>query len=190
MSHAGMDLGGGVGATIWWSSLAVPLSSGPLGSPTGRVPLWRHTVEDKEAIVETPLTAPLEGRIRLTIIALRISEGLYVLIGLCFPVLAISFPEVQEQYPIWIGICTVLLTVGFAVFVEIVVQSLKRRKFWAWVAGLCLSGLYIPSLFLPLGVMGLIGLLDPAARAAFGIGSSPPPTHDPSGHVPGDRSRP
>ena len=123
--------------------------------------------------METPITEPPEGRIRLTILALRISEGLYVLIGLCFPIVAISYPEVLEEYPIWIGICTGLLTVGFAVFLEIVVRSLQRRKFWAWVAGLCLSGLYVPSLFLPLGVMGLIGLLDPATRAAFGVGSKP-----------------
>jgi len=123
--------------------------------------------------VETPITEPPEGRIRLTILALRISEGLYVLIALCFPIVAISFPEVLEEYPIWIGICTGLLTVGIAVFLEVVVRSLQRRKFWAWVAGLCLSGLYVPSLFLPLGVMGLIGLLDPATRAAFGVGSKP-----------------
>ena len=123
--------------------------------------------------METPITEPPEGRIRLTILALRISEGLYVLIALCFPIVAISFPEVLEEYPIWIGICTGLLTVGIAVFLEVVVRSLQRRKFWAWVAGLCLSGLYVPSLFLPLGVMGLIGLLDPATRAAFGVGSKP-----------------
>jgi len=123
--------------------------------------------------VEAPLTNPPESRIRLTTLGLRISEGLYVLIGPCLPNFTISFPEVRDQYPIWIGICTGLLSVGFAVFVEIVVQGLKRRKFWAWVAGLCLSGLYVPSLFLPLGVMGLIGLLDPASRAAFGVGSKP-----------------
>jgi hypothetical protein len=128
-------------------------------------------------MVEARLKESPEGRIRLTILALRISEGLYVLIGLCFPIFIISFPEAQEQYPIWIGICTGLFSVGFAVFVEIVVRALNRRKFWGWVAGLCLSGLYIPSLFLPLGVMGLVGLLDPASRAAFGVG--PKPTSNP-----------
>ena len=127
--------------------------------------------------METPFGRPPEGRIRLAIIALRISEGLYVLIALCLPAVALSFPDVQEQLPIWIGICTGLLTIGFAVLIEIVVRALNRRRFWAWVAGLCISGLYIPSLFLPLGIMGLIGLLDPVSRAAFGVG--PKPTQQP-----------
>jgi hypothetical protein len=83
----------------------------------------------------------------------------------------ITVQEVREQYPIWLGVCSGLIIVGFAVFIEIVARALNRRRFWAWVAGLCVSGLYIPSLFLPLGVMGLIGLLDPASRAAFGVGS-------------------
>ncbi|HLE03353.1 MAG TPA: hypothetical protein VI729_01900 [Anaerolineales bacterium] len=120
--------------------------------------------------MEAPLTTPPGNRIRLTIVAFRISEGIYGLIALCLPLFTISFQEVREQYPIWISVCTGLLGFGFAVFIEIVVRALNRRKFWAWVAGLCLSGLYIPSLFLPLGVMGLIGLLDPASRAEFGVG--------------------
>ena len=119
------------------------------------------------------MTTPPGNRTRLTILAFRISEGLYVLIGLCLPILTISFQEVREQYPVWISVCTGLLGFGFAVFTEIVVRALNRRKFWAWVAGLCISGVYVPSLFLPLGVMGLMGLLDPASRAAFGVGPKP-----------------
>jgi len=105
--------------------------------------------------VKAPLTEPLTGRIRLAILALRISEGIYVLLGLCLPISMISVKEIGDEYPMWLGVCT----------------ALRRRQFWAWVAGLCISGLYIPSLFLPLGVMGLVGLLDPASRAAFGVGS-------------------
>lgn len=122
---------------------------------------------------QVPLTTTPGSRIRLTIFAFRISEGIYVLVGLCLPIFTISFKEVREQYPIWLGACTGLLALGFAVAIEVVVRGLIRRKFWAWIAGLCLSGLYVPSLFLPLGVMGLIGLLDPTSRAAFGVGPEP-----------------
>ena len=121
--------------------------------------------------MKAPLTEPLTGRIRLAILALRISEGIYVLLGLCLPISMISVKEIGDEYPMWLGVCTALLIIGFAVFIEIVARALNRRQFWAWVAGLCISGLYIPSLFLPLGVMGLVGLLDPASRAAFGVGS-------------------
>ena len=125
--------------------------------------------------MESPLKRPAAGRIRLATLALRISEGIYILLGLCLPISMISFQDVREQYPIWIGLCAGVFIVGFAVFIEIVVQALNRGKFWAWVAGLCLSGLYIPSLFLPLGVMGLIGLLDPVSQAAFGVGPKSTP---------------
>ena len=54
--------------------------------------------------------------------------------------------------------------------VEFVPVGLRRRRFWAWVVALCIFGLYVPSLFLPLGALGLWGLLDPGSRAEFGIG--------------------
>lgn len=123
--------------------------------------------------MEAPAAKAFPGRVRLAILALRISEGIYVLLALCPPVLLISVQEVQEQFPIWIAACTGVFILGFAVFIEIVVRGLDRGKFWAWVAALCISGLYIPSLFLPLGLMALIGLLDQDTRAAFGVGTKP-----------------
>jgi hypothetical protein len=74
-----------------------------------------------------------------------------------------------------VGLVMLVTCVALAIGIEVVAFGLRRRKFWAWVAGLCIFGLYLPSLFLPLGALGLWGLLAPGSRAAFGIGgfSSP-----------------
>jgi hypothetical protein len=40
-----------------------------------------------------------------------------------------------------------LVSIGIGVFVEIVINGLKKNKFWAWIAGLILCGGYVPSLF-------------------------------------------
>lgn len=97
---------------------------------------------------------------------------LYLIIG----VLAFSFFMTDKRglgMPVAIGMFALCL--ALAVGIEFVVHGLRRRKFWAWVVGLCLFGLYVPSLFFPLGVLGLWGLLDSGSRAEFGLGVDPPP---------------
>ena len=39
-------------------------------------------------------------------------------------------------------------------------MALKNGKYWAWIAGICIAGLYIPSAFFVLGIIMLIGLLE------------------------------
>ena len=60
-----------------------------------------------------------------------------------------------------------LVSIGMGVFVEIVIKGLKDNKFWAWVSGLIICGFYIPSLFIILGIIGLIGLLNKEVRKDF-----------------------
>jgi hypothetical protein len=40
-------------------------------------------------------------------------------------------------------------------------------KYWAWVAGIIVSGMQVLSIFFPLGIMGLMGLLNSKTRQAF-----------------------
>jgi hypothetical protein len=120
--------------------------------------------------MDTPPGGEPKPRIHLTIIALRISEVIYFLAALCSPFLFTAYTEGQDQIGLITGVCTAIFGIGIVVFIEVVIRNLKQQKFWAWVVALCLSGLYVPSAFLPLGIMGLIGLLDPETRAAFGVG--------------------
>ena len=48
---------------------------------------------------------------------------------------------------------------------------LWRRRKWAWIASLVVMATYAASAFLPLGALGLWGLLDKPSRAWFGISS-------------------
>lgn len=112
-------------------------------------------------------------RVNMAIACLHISAVLYLLVGglLCLVFLASDeFESIAMPFAIGTLALCLLLIVG----IEVVAWGLRRRKFWAWVAGLCIFGIYVPSLFLPLGALGLWGLLDTGSRREFGIGITPP----------------
>jgi hypothetical protein len=107
----------------------------------------------------------------MAVVCLHISAGLYVLIGVAL------VPMFLDADPSGLGMAfaagTLVFCLALAGGIEFVVWGLGRRKFWAWVAGLCLFGLYVPSLFFPLGALGLWGLLDEGSRAEFDVGRRP-----------------
>ena len=104
-------------------------------------------------------------RIGMAIWCLHISAGLYLLVGLgCF-VAATQVQELGLPFAVFMFLFCMVLIVG----IEVVVYGLHRRRYWAWVAGLCLFGVYLPSLLMPLGALGLWGLLDDGSQAEFGI---------------------
>lgn len=118
----------------------------------------------------------MKQKIGLAILGLRISAIIYYLIivgcivGGCW----LFSDSNGEIYPVgcW---CLAIFTLPFVIFVEIVILNLKRRRFWAWVAGIVIGGLYVLSLFLPLGVLILVGLLVEESRLAFGVGTTHAP---------------
>jgi len=54
-------------------------------------------------------------------------------------------------------------------FYQLVAYGLRRRKFWAWVAALCVLGAHAMSLYLPVAAFGIWGLVSRSTRDAFGI---------------------
>ena len=103
----------------------------------------------------------MNPKLNKTIIILHISAVIYFLLG-------IAFLTILPKYVYIAGASFVaLFSIGIGVFVEIVVNGLKNNKFWAWVAGLIICGLYVPSFFIILGIIGLIGLLDKDVRKDF-----------------------
>src|SRR5258708_18611974 len=110
----------------------------------------------------------LRHRIGISIVCLHISAVLYLVVGLAmFPLLAGEDDSSTAIASAWFLLCLMMI-----VGVEFTVYGLKRRRFWAWVAGICIFGMYLPSLFLPLGALGLLGLLDEGSRRQFGVGAS------------------
>ena len=111
----------------------------------------------------------MKSRVPLAILGLRISTIIYYLIMagcLVWALLPCESPEKDHSFLAWF---LFIFLIPFVVFLEILIGSLRRRRFWAWIAGLIIGALYAPSLFLPLAVMILVGLLSEGARNEFGL---------------------
>lgn len=104
----------------------------------------------------------------MAVVCLHISAGLYLLLGLlAVPLFVADDPDgIGRPFAVGLFVCCLALIAG----IEFVAYGLSRRKFWAWVAGVCIFAIYAPSLFFPLGALGLWGLLDAGSRAEFGVG--------------------
>jgi len=113
----------------------------------------------------------MRHKLGLAIVCLHISAVLYVLVGGFFIALVTVLDD-EMKLPMAVGVGGVLLCLALAAGVEFVAFGLRRRRFWAWAAGLCIFGIYMPSIFLPLGVLGLWGLLDSGSRAECGLGGA------------------
>jgi hypothetical protein len=107
-------------------------------------------------------------------VCLRISSVIYLLVGIGGLLLSfVEFEDGSTLGPIF-GVFMILFCTLFVVGIEFVAYGLKRRKFWAWIAEICIFALYVPSAFLPLGAFGLWGLLDAGSRREFGINVDSP----------------
>ena len=100
---------------------------------------------------------------KMVTIPIHISAVLYSLIALgSLAILFIPMPG-EDDIDLFVlritwGIMCIV-SVALVIFLEIVVMALKKGHFWAWIAGICIAGLYIPSGFMILGIIMLIGLL-------------------------------
>ena len=112
----------------------------------------------------------MRNKIFLAIVSLHLGAALYVCAGALFAIWVygsdVELPRTKMVLPVFL-----VLVLAIAIGIELVAFGLYRRKFWAWVAGLCIFGLFLPTVFFVLGALGLWGLLDPRSRAAFGVGA-------------------
>jgi Ca2+/Na+ antiporter len=106
-------------------------------------------------------------RIQMAVVCLHISALLYVLIGLGLCAILAMENNVKSLIPF--SLCVFTMIGALVVAIEVIAYGLTKRKFWAWVAGLIMFGIYVPSLFFPLGALGLWGLLDENSRREFGV---------------------
>ena len=102
-------------------------------------------------------------RLGMAIVCLHISAVLYLLIGVLMFPLFLSLDDRGDTgmiFAVFMFLFCLVLIVG----IEFVAAGLANRRYWAWIAGICIFGMYATSLFLPLGALGLWGLLDPDSR--------------------------
>jgi hypothetical protein len=107
----------------------------------------------------------MQHRIALATCCLHISAVLYLALGLLFAIGRLFLdgqcgPLITGP----VGLVPVLFCLGAAFGIEKVVAGFHRRRFRAWGVALGIFALYVFSLFLPLGLLGLCGSL-----AAFDI---------------------
>lgn len=76
-----------------------------------------------------------------------------------------------EEYALRSGVTwfLALLSLGLAILVWFVIRGLRRHRRWAWKTGIVLFVLYLPSWFLPIGAVGLFGLLSKGTRERFAL---------------------
>ncbi len=114
-----------------------------------------------------------KDRIPVAILCLRIAAILYVLISAYIIFLSLTIDDSKIINGVkFIFVSPTIVFLGIAILNEVVARAIKKRKFWGWVVGIILFGLYIPSPFLPIGGFGMWALLRPDSRKAFGAGTT------------------
>lgn len=101
----------------------------------------------------------MNNKIKTSIICLRISSISYLIIGVLF--LFFSSEDSLLKF-LTILICAILFF-----FIEKVIIGLKNNQRWAWISGIILFAIYLPSLFIVLGILGLVNLLKPEVSEIF-----------------------
>lgn len=106
-------------------------------------------------------------KLKYVTIPLRFSSIIYLLIGLLYGAALLFVPKEswdmpQDEFIIIAvtGVLTLVFCAACVIFIELTISFLKKGAYWAWIAAICLAGLYLPSIFILFGVFMLIGLLD------------------------------
>ena len=109
-------------------------------------------------------------RTRLATISLHISAVLYIVAGALLAMVPFTWdPTTTVEYTLRSSVTWFLaaLSIGLALLAHVLIRALRQRKRWAWVTATVLFSLYLPSAFLPLGAVGLFGLMSEGTRARF-----------------------
>jgi hypothetical protein len=131
------------------------------------------TTPDADARLASP---PDRSWVWLALVAGHFGAAVYVLFGVLSLVAlgsaAADIPEsgAEEIWPLAFGIMAAAFF-AFAVLTEAATIGLHQRRKWAWFAAFALFTLWLLSLtLLPIGAMGMCGLLMGGSRREFGMG--------------------
>lgn len=101
-------------------------------------------------------------RIKFAVVSLHISAVLTLLAVVFLLSFARDFNPAFRGLVTGVGLVLVALPTLLAF-------GLQRRKRWAWNGSVALFALYLVGGYLPLGIVGLWGLLDIGSRREFGV---------------------
>lgn len=114
----------------------------------------------------------IKDRTGIAIVCLHLSAVLYVSLLAVGVTLVWLIPNISENDPYAWYLALILMPLGLcmAIVIELTACGLRRQQFKAWVAGLGIFIIFVSPLLLPLGLLGLWGLLAKGSRRAVGIG--------------------
>lgn len=114
----------------------------------------------------------IKDRTGMAIVCLHLSAVLYVSLLAVGVYLMWLIPNISENDPYAYYLALILMPLGLcmAIVIEWIAHGLRRQQVWAWWAGLGIFVVFVSPLLLPLGLVGLWGLLAKGSRQAFGIG--------------------
>ncbi|WP_205410165.1 hypothetical protein [Acetivibrio cellulolyticus] len=103
--------------------------------------------------------------IKPAIICIRIASIIYFLIAVLLVVFGFFL---KEDLLIFILYSVFILPMVF--WCEITILGLKKTKYWAWVSSIIMFAIFIPSLFIIMGIIGIKTMLsEPVRNQFFGI---------------------
>jgi hypothetical protein len=115
----------------------------------------------------------MQRMVRLTLICLHISAVLFLVCGATLAWKPLWDARSVDRESLWLAVMLTAMLVGVCAMlvagIEVIAYGVAQRRRWAWIAGVGLFATFVPSLFLPLAVLGLWGLLDRKTREEFGV---------------------
>lgn len=86
-----------------------------------------------------------------------------------YPAFSPSFSTTEQLEAGGINMLMAAVLLVPVVIYQVVAHGLRRHRFWAWVAALCVLGAHAVSVYLPVAAFGIWGLVSRSTREVFGI---------------------
>jgi hypothetical protein len=117
---------------------------------------------------------PAKSRVWLALVGGHLGAAFHVLFAIgALAVACLFVADVSDDDGAAVGVLVfgwfALFSLALAIVVEVVTIGMHRRRPWAWFAGFAMFVLYLAFL-LPIGAIGLCGLLTEGSRREFGMG--------------------
>jgi hypothetical protein len=117
---------------------------------------------------------PAKSRVWLAVVSGHLGAAFHVLFAIgALAVVGLFAADLSDDDGAAVGVLVfgwfALFSLALAIVVEVVTIGVHRRRPWAWFAGFAMFVLYL-AFVLPIGAIGLCGLLTEGSRREFGMG--------------------
>lgn len=111
----------------------------------------------------------LAGKTWLAVLSMHLGAALSFFLGVVAVAFCFFITPIPRTENVLLGLTVLGVGVSLALVLEWIVSGLHRRRFWAWLVSVFVCVLFLPTPFLPIGILGLWGLSDVGTRREFGF---------------------